>query len=192
MYSNVLIVCKEQICACISNSSLNINCDDITSMLTQEIDVNKFKAWFESNLNYFKTKTNPNSYFKKAFISELNKGRFKLEEKVIDTSTLTKAMRDKGIEVLSNDTAYIEIMWLEIIKQGMSVDAIVELNHKIIGYMEKGQKFADYVYLVKRSNAIKAYNIDWDKIQKHYEEEISEWDKMLNELSEGDFYEKDD
>ena len=192
MYSNELIACKEQLCACIKESSLNIDCDDIKNTLTGEIDIAKFKKWFETNLSYFKTKQNPNSYFKKAFITELQKGRFDIDAIVIDTSTLIRALRKKGIEVLSDDTAYVEIMWLEIIKQGMKIEDIVKLNHKILDYMKSGQSFQDYVNLVRKSNAIKGYSIDWDKIQKDYEEELELWDKNLNELSEGEFYGKDD
>jgi hypothetical protein len=192
MISNELIVCKEQICACIRESSLNIDCDDITSALTDAIDTAKFKAWFESNINYFKTKQNPNSYFKKAFITELHKGKFDADAIAVDTSTLVSALRKKGIRVLSDDTAYVEIMWIEIIKSGMPVDAIVKLNHKIVDYMSKGQSFKDYVELVKKSNALKPYTVDWDKIKKDYEEEIALWDKALNELNEGEFYGKDD
>ena len=172
MYSNELIACKEQVCACIRESSLNIDCDDIKNTLTGEIDIAKFKKWFETNLSYFKTKQNPNSYFKKAFIIELQKGRFDIDAISIDTSTLISALRKKGIEVLSDDTAYVEIMWLEIIKQGMKIEDIVKLNHKILDYMKSGQSFQDYVNLVRKSNAIKGYSIDWDKIQKDYEEEL--------------------
>ena len=178
--SNVcLIECKEEVCACIRESNLSINCDEIKDALTHEIDINKFKSWFESNTNNFKNKTNPNSYFKKAFLAELSKGKFELDEISIDTSSLMRALRFKGINTTPDDSGYAEIMWEEIIRAGMSVESVVELNHKIVKYLAKEQTFEDYVSLVKRSNAIKAYNIDWERIQQRYASLLNEWNQEI-------------
>lgn len=188
--NNCLYECKEQMRACITESNLNINCDDTINALTQEIDIRKFKAWFDANANNFKTKTNPSSYFKKAFLAELSKGKFELEEISLDTSTLMRAMLNKGIKVKSDDSLYAEIMWLEIIKAGMALKSAVELNHKVIGYMKQDQTFEDYVSLVKRSKAVKAYTVDWEKIQKKYSSLLDSWENMIEGAK--DIYEGQD
>ena len=192
MYSNDLFVCKEQLCECMRNVSLNIDYNDVLETLDEPIDINKFEEWLRFSIGIIQTKQNKQSYFKKAFISELNKGRFKMKKLSIDTSSLIKAIRHKGIPVVSNDTCYIEIMWSEILKAGMPIDKAVELNHKVIDFLKSDQIFNDYVSLVKNSKALAAYKINWETIQSIYYTEIDNWDKMLNELSEGEFYEKDD
>ena len=180
-------VCKEQICAYVKESSLNIDCDDIKSALTKEISFSKFKTWFDSKITTFTTKQNQHIYFKKAFVTELQKGTFDIDEISLDTTSLITALRNKGVSVLSDDTAYIEIMWLEIIASGMSIDDAKNLNHQIVDYMKSGQTIAEYVNLVKRSNALKGYQIDWNKIQTRYEEEIELWDKALEKLNEENY-----
>lgn len=192
MNMNELNECKEQLRACITESSLNIDADDIVETLTEPINLTKFTAWFASAQNIIKTKTNQHSYFKKAFISELNRGRFKQEQIVVETTTLATALRNKGITVSGDDTAYLQVMWQEILRAGMPADAATELNHKVIEYMTKGQSFTDYVDLLKKSNALKAYKINWELIKKEYDQIIEEWEKMLDELYEGDFHGKDD
>ena len=189
--SNVCLnECKENVCACIRESNLNINCDEIKDALTQEIDIRKFKTWFESNINNFKNKTNPNSYFKKAFLAELSKGKFEVEEISIDPSSLMRAMRFKGIKTTPDDSGYAEIMWEEIIRAGMPVESVVELNHKIVRYMVKDQTFEDYVSLVKRSNAIKSYSVDWERIQQRYTSLLNEWNQIQDNMR--GYYEEDD
>ena len=65
-----------------------------------------------------------------------------------------------------------------------------ELNYKIIAYMNDNQTFEDYVDLVKRSNTVKAFKVDWDKIQETYLAETEKWQRMLDEL--GGIYEEDE
>lgn len=182
--------CKEKVCACIRESNLSINCDEIKDALTQEIDIRKFKTWFDANTNNFKNKTNPNSYFKKAFLAELSKGKFEVEELSIDPSSLMRALRFKGIKTTPDDSGYAEIMWEEIIKAGMPTETVVELNHKIVRFLMKDQTFEDYVSLVKRSNAIKAYTVDWERIQQRYLSLLNEWNQDIERKQED--YEEDE
>ena len=189
--SNVCLnECKEQMRMCITESSLNINCDDTINTLTQEIDIRKFKTWYESNINNFKSKTNPNSYFKKAFLSELAKGTFKPLKKRVDATTLASALRSKGIAVSSDNALFIELMWQEIYELSGDENLLIELNHKILDYMKADQTFEDYVSLVKRSKAVKAYTVDWEKIQKKYSSLLDSWEKMIEGAK--DIYEGQD
>ena len=192
MNMNELNVCKEQLRACITESSLNIDADDIVNILTEPINLTKFTAWFASAQNIIKTKTNQHSYFKKAFISELSRGRFKQEQIAVETITLATALRNKGIIVSGDDTAYLQVMWQHILGAGLPADTATELNHKAIDYLKKGQSFSDYVNLFKNGKALLPYKIDWNRIQSEYQSILKEWDKILDELYEGDFHGKDD
>lgn len=181
-YSNdCLYDCKELIRKHISSSSLNINCEDIISVLYEPIDTDKFKAWLDRNINTFKTKQIIQPYFKKAFIAELNKGSFKVESKVVDCTSLIQALRDSDVKVLSNDTLYLNVLWSIIIRKGMTEEQAKDLNRKIIAYLKKGQTFADYIELVKNSKALKPYEIDWAKVQTEYEIEEERWNKLWEE-----------
>ena len=180
--SNVL-KCKEQISAHVSNSCLSIDCEDITNALTEEIDIDKFIEWFDRNIDTFKTKQIIQPYFKRAFLTELNRGTFKLKTVVLNVITLADVMKQKGISISTDDTLYMGVMWGEIYRRGMSADQIALLNRKVLDYMESGQTFADYVALIKRSNAIKVYEVDWDKVNAEYETELAKCKKILNELA---------
>ena len=183
-YSNdCLYVLKEQMRECVTSSYLDLDCDDIFSALTCDIDINKFKTWLDFNLNTFKSKQNIQTYFKKAFYKEVDRGTFKPTELKIDVSSLVRAMKDKGIVITTDDPLYLEIMWEEIFKAGIKEDVVINLNRLIVGYMEKGQDFKMYLYYVKHSNALKGLTIDWDKIDREYEKELACWKRILNELS---------
>lgn len=188
-YSNdCLFDCKERVRECVSSSSLNISCDDITNALHEEIDVDKFKTWLERNINTFKTKQDIQSYFNRAFFKELDKGTFKLAkkvevERVVEVTSLSLALREKGIEVLGNHTCYIEIMWQHIIRKGMKEIDAIELNHEIVGGMKSGQTVKDYIALVKKHIKLKGYKVDWEAINKEYQVAIDEWTRILNEIS---------
>ena len=182
-YSNdCLYECKELMRKHVASSSLKINCDDISSALREEIDIEKFKAWFDRNINTFKTKQNIQSYFNRAFLKELEKGTFKLEVKVLSHITLIQALREKGVKILSDDTCYIDVMWTYIYRHGCPIEVIQDLNHKIVDYMKEGQVFADYLSLVRKAKALQPYAIDWDKINSLYIKEVTEWNAMLDEL----------
>ena len=176
--------CKELMREHVVKSSLNINCDDIFNALTEEIDIIKFKSWFDRNITQFKTKQNIQTYFKKAFMNELKNGSFKVEEIHIDTTSLVSALRNKGIKVTDIDPLYLEIMWEHIIKAGMPIKDCESLNHKAVDYLKEGQVFDDYVDIIKRSNAVKHYNVDWDSISQELNVEMKKWESVLEGIRE--------
>lgn len=180
--NDCLLNCKELIRKHVSSSSLNVSCDEIINALTEEIDIEKFKAWFDRNIDYFKTKQNIQPYFNRAFQKELDKGTFKLEVLTVSSVTLIQALREKGVKILGDDTCYIDVMWTWIYRHGCPIELIQELNHKIVGYMKEGQNFQDYLTLVKKAKALQGYTIDWKTIQAIYEKEIAEWNELLDEL----------
>ena len=179
--NNSLDVCKEQIRTYINNSSLKVNSDDIVSVLTQEIDVRKFKDWLDRNENYISTKEFQHNYFKKAFMNELSKETFKADPVTIETLSLIKAMRIKGIKVTSNSNLYLESMTAEAYRSGMSAEDINDLNRRIIVYMKEGQTFDDYVALFKKSNSVKSYKIDWQTVEDKYQKSLATWNEVLTD-----------
>jgi len=181
--NDCLFECKELMRKHISSSSLNINCEDTLSVLTEEIDVDKFKAWFDRNINTFKSKQNIQTYFNRAFHKELEKGTFKLEEVGWNATTLFQALRERGVKVIQDDTCYICVMWEAYARVGVKIETVQELNHKIVDFMKEGQTTQDYIDIVKKSKTLSEYNIDWDKVQETYEKEIAEWHRILDELS---------
>ena len=182
--SNICLYdCKELVRECVTKSCLEIDCDEILNALTCEIDIDKFQSWLNRNINTFKTKQNIQTYFKRAFITELHKGTFNIEKIVVDTTSLVKAMRDKGIKVTKDDPLYLEIMWEEIIKACIKEDVATNLNHSVIDYMNEGDDFQMYLYYIKHSNGLRGLTIDWDKIDTLYKQELAKWTIMLNDLS---------
>ena len=187
-YSNdCLFVCKEQLREYVSSSSLDIVCDDIFNALRKPIDVTKFKKWFDSNLNNFKSKQNIKTYFDKSFWKEYGDGRFNLVEKSIDFTSLVQALRDKGIKVTSDDTITIDVLWRHILRQDISVEEAVDINHKVVEYMKSGQSFSDYLNNIKKSKILKDHNVElnWEAINAEVLEISNEWEATLDKLSFG-------
>lgn len=180
--NDCLLNCKELIRKHVSSSSLNVSCDEIINALTEEIDIEKFKAWYDRNIDYFKTKQNIQPYFNKAFLKELNKGTFEKKREIWNGVTLFQALRERGVKVIPDDTCYICIMWGAYQDAGIKIEEVQQLNHKIVDYMKEGQTSQDYIEFVKKSKALQAYHIDWDKVQEEYEVEIAEWHRILDEL----------
>ena len=182
-YSNdCLYECKELMREHVLNSCLDINCDDICSALYEEIDIDKFKAWFDRNVNTFKSKQNIQTYFKRAFLTELNRKTFELKVEAVNSQFLIEALRDKGIKILADDTCYIDVMWTYVHKLGCPIEMIQDLNHKIVDYMKEGQTFKDYLDLVKKSKALKPYSIDWKHVEEQYLTELAKWNAVLDEM----------
>lgn len=172
--------CKELIRKHVSNSSLNVSCDEIINALTEAIDIEKFKAWYDRNIDYFKTKQNIQPYFNKAFQKELEKGTFEIKEPNTNPLTLVEALRNKGIIITPRDVLYIDIMWKVYLKRGMKIEDVQKLNNQIVNYMQKGEAFEDYISYVKRSKTTKPYNLDWGELQKEYDREITIWEELIS------------
>ena len=178
--NDCLFDCKEQMRKCVLSSNLNINCDEATNALRERIDISKFKAWLDKASYSIQSKENKQTYFNRAFLNELQKGTFKLEIPSVSYNSLIQALRDKGVTVLSDDTCYLEIMWNWMFAHGLDLKASQDLNHKIVDYMKEGQTFADYLTLVKKSKLIQTITVDWDAIEKEYQEARAEWERVFS------------
>ena len=180
--NDCLFECKELIRKHVSSSSLNVSCDEIINALTEEIDIDKFTAWFDRNIDYFKTRQNIQPYFNKAFRKELDKGTFEKKREIWNGTTLFQALREKGVIVIQDDTCYISVMWGYYQDAGVKIETVQELNHKIVDFMKEGQTTQDYIAFVKKSKVLQDYPIDWKKMEAEYEVEIAEWHRILDEL----------
>lgn len=158
----------------------------INEQLTNEEDFDSevFNSWLVSK--DIEHKNNPNAYIRSCFIKELQKGTFKPQPKVEyipNTQVLINEMRDRGICVLANDSAYIYVLWKYIINEAkITIDECVRLNRTILSFMKRGQSFNEYKRLLKKSNTLKAYHINWDYIEDKTNELIKKWDDTLEAL----------
>ena len=182
--------CITEIKSIITKSCLNIVCDDILIHIHEEIDVDKFQTWFNFNLDNFKNKSNQNQYFKKSFINELNKGTFVLNKVyyVPSTEPIINELRSKGVVVLADETAYLYTLWEELLNRyKIPREMCVQVNRQAISNLTITSDFKHYIKLVKGSELLKGYNIDWESIKRKTIDFIKSWNETLDKL--GDSYE---
>lgn len=177
-----VIECKNRIQNIIIKSSLNINCDEILIHIHEPIDVDKFESWLNYNLDKFKSKTNQASYFKKAFTNELEKGTFKLIKLnyLPKTQVLINELRDKGVVILADDSAYISVLWAELLNTyKVPSELAIRINRQAVN---QADNFNAYKTLVKSSAELVNYNVDWKEIDRKTLIYINGWNKTLDEL----------
>ena len=182
---NNLIECITDIRGIISSSCLNIVCDDILKEIKEPIDVDKFKTWFNYNLNNFKSKTNQTSYFKKAFTNELVKGTFEKAKVyyVPATEPMINELRSKGITILADESAYLYTMWEELLNHYKVPREIgVQVNRQAINSLTITSDFKHYVQLIQNCDLLKSYKIDWADIKDKTDAFIKRWNETLDEL----------
>ena len=182
---NNITNCITVIKGIISNSCLNISCDDIPIYVREEIDTDKFKTWFDYNLDKFKDKSNQNQYFKKSFANELSKGTFTLNKVyyVPATEPMVNELRSKGIVLLADDTAYLYTMWEELLNHyKVPRDVCVQINRYAINNLIITSDFNHYKKLVKESALLVNYKVDWAAINKKTSDFIAKWNETLDEL----------
>ena len=186
---NELKNCKLVVSKLINNSNLNISCDEITSHIREEIDTDKFSSWLNYNLDKFKSKTNQASYFKKAFVNELERGTFTLVrvQNIPTTQPLINELRNKGIVLYADDTAYLYVLWEQLINYyKIPYDLAKEINRQAINSLGISDTFDTFKKLIKNSTLLKGYRIDWENIELKTIVFISQWNKTLDAL--GDSY----
>ena len=171
-----VLECKELII----NTSLAINVDDTLSCVRKEIDTEKFKTWLSANLTKFKSKDNPNTYFKKSFETEYNKGTFDLSIQIPNTQVLINAIREKGIKMSNNDSAFLSVLY-DYLLNNLKVDrqVLIDLNRHLIDYLQEGQSFNQYKDYLKRSKTLRSYKIEWDYLEEKTKILIKCWEEML-------------
>ena len=158
----------------------------INEQLTNEEDFDSevFNSWLVSK--DIEHKNNPNAYIRSCFVKELQKGTFKPQPKVEylpNTQVLINDLREKGVCVLADDTAYISVLWNYILSEtSLGIDECRQLNRKLVAYLKQGSSFNEYKTLLKKSNTLKKFNIDWKLIDKKTEDYIGKWNKLLDSL----------
>lgn len=149
-----------------------------------DFDEKEFISWLE--ISDIKNKINPSGYVRKAFKEQFDKGTFRPKPKVYyvpNTEELINQLRDKGICVSANESAFMYVLWLDLINENnVPLEKAKKLNNKIIEYMKEGQSFNDYKELLKKSKTLKPYNLDWEVIEQKVEKFIKDWDKTLDEI----------
>lgn len=180
---NCLYEMKRILRECAFSSSLINSCDELVAYVREDLDLDKFKAWLEFNSNNFKSKTNQVSYFKKSFLNELDKGTFDIikVEYIPNTQALLNEMRARGICVLADEGVWVNVLFDYLLNEKkVDLDTCATLNHKVLDYMSN-QEFSNYKELIKSSNTLKKYQIDWELIEKRTRNEIDKWNDLLEE-----------
>ena len=182
---NELNKCKLVVRDIIIKSNLNVSCDEVLTRIHEEIDTDKFSSWLNYNLDKFKSKTNQASYFNKAFANELDRGTFTLVklQYLPNTQPLINELRSKGIVLLADDTAYLYVMWDQLLNYTkIPFNVATEVNRQAIDSLGISDTFESFKKSVKNSKLLKDYRIDWDNIELKTIVFISQWNKTLDEL----------
>lgn len=166
--------------------------DEITNSFINSIinesnfNLETFEKWVDDN--YIKTKNNPNAYVRKIFQKELEKGTFTNNtpaiEYVPNCTLLFNAMRENGIEVIPNDTLYIQLLENYLLdKKILTPDELIENNHGGIKYLLdkiKEPTSTDFINAFKRSKMLKGKQIDYEWIASIYDKQLKEWNDLLS------------
>lgn len=156
-------------------------------------DENQFKAWIERN--EIESKVNPSAFVSKCFVKELNKGTFDKSDKptttyVPATQPFFNYLKEKGIEVIPDDTALIDETFRYLLENEiLSRDELSKLNHDIVEYMlkqESGHTSQEFINLMTKSNTLKGRYIDWSEITDRANQVNKKWKELLEDLSENE------
>ena len=198
---------KEVLRAYATTSCLKIDCDDTIKCVREEVDIEKFKNWFEYNLEKFKSKTNQSSYFKKSFITELEKGTFKplpkVYKKYSDSEllcsvlpTLYKHLGAFGIDMANgfgDETFFVENLQIYIIqKKILSIDELNELNDRVMSYITslESPKLTDYRIYIKKAQALKD-KVNWAEVERIEKKERKAFDELMSLFKEDEITEEE-
>lgn len=108
----------------------------------------------------------------------------------ICSSELFDIMRRKGIKVSTKSTADIHVAcsYLLIFNK-LTLEKLIDLNHKIVAYIERRKDTMtsdDFVPLMKRSKALRHKFIDWEYIDKQSESLNKKFDKVMKEFEKNE------
>lgn len=191
--NNCLFELKRSVCECITTSCLNINCDDVIECIHEEIDLTKFKKWFQYNENKIKSKTNQTSYFKKSFLNELQNGTFKPKpkEEINEFQVLADVMPTlyKYLETFEVDTSkgfddetfFVEELQLYIVENKiLTIDELNVLNERVMNYITTNEspKLTDYRNTIKKTQSLKD-KVNWEEIDKRENERRKDFNETM-------------
>ena len=150
----------------------------------QEFSDTRFEKWLkEKNVAF---KSNPSAYVYKYFATLYQSGLFSRVEYVPNIQTLFNNMRSKGILVKQDDCLYIDILFQYLVAGNFFEEAeIIELSNKAIDYLKLHYPYptsTQYIDVFKKSRKLKSKNIDYELIEKKYQDENAKWDGILDEL----------
>ena len=172
--------------------------DLIKDLTDSDFDEERFNWWLEEKK--ISTKNNPSAYVKSCFKKELELGTFTKPEApdveyVPATQIFFNQLREKGIQVIPEDTMYIDCTFSYLLNNGiLTVDELRALNQNIVDYMvglNKPQSTHDFLELMRKSNTLKGRFVDWVAIGKEAADLNKEWERLLAEIK-GDENEEDD
>lgn len=123
--------------------------------------------------------------FVKAVVARLDKEKYRTSNIVYVPNTIPflADLEEKHIKVFAGDGIWLDTVWSYLLNEcGMESSNCMALNHKIVSYMleHKKESFDDYKELLKQQ-----YSVNWDYIEEQAAKSLSEWNKIMEELSYG-------
>ena len=86
-------------------------------------------------------------------------------------------LREHGIEVIQEDTCWIDIFCNYILKNKiMSHDKLQRTLKRTVEILSEGQTTKDVIELLRK------FDIDYQPIDAAYEESTKEWDEILKDI----------
>lgn len=86
------------------------------------------------------------------------------------------ALRDKGIEVKQEDTVWLDAFLFYVLKNNLIHHKTLRAAlDKTIVVLKEGQTSTDAINLLKK------FDIDYEPIEKLYQERLKEWEEILND-----------
>lgn len=150
----------------------------------------EFKKWFHSrNVSY---RISPISFLTKCGMEDIKKGNFddntlsNSDTAVYCAQHLFNAMRNRGINVLVEDTVYINLVEAYILKQGlMTLQQLIEWNHQAVDCLaNKGKTSKDFIFLFKNTKAMRALKLPFNELEKEIKKFNDEWNALIKKIKE--------
>lgn len=183
---------KKEINLIAQTLEITITTDQFTLLSNPNINVQKFVSWLEKvDLSKAISKQ---KYFNAMFNNTIQTKTWRKEQEddvSFDDDTITNwhnhqqmfnTMRMFGIEVKQIDTIYVQsYVDYMVYEKGVNDSTIRDLNIKVMTYMFNNRnKCKDYssttfISLLKKSSFLGDLGVDWDKVDKMYQESIDEW-----------------
>lgn len=129
-------------------------------------------------------KLNINAYLTN-YINCLDLTKYVKKRKVINTLSLDLAFEKFGFTGTDEEKILISLIEEHCVNEfPVSVNQVIDLNHKVIEYMvKKGQKdYQTFISLILKSKTLRICNIPVDQLREQAKKIIDEWERILEIL----------
>ena len=86
------------------------------------------------------------------------------------------SLRDKGVEIIQEDTVWVDVFLFYVIDNNLiSLKTLRAALDRTVELLKQGQTSTDAINLLKK------FNIDYEPIEKLFQERLKEWKEILND-----------